>query len=397
MVDGDLPASGHSYFGQLSTVQEAHAILEASRQGLLPRVTRRLTDDERVRFVRPGAVFVWEEEEAGIRRWTDHIKWSPSRVSGAFLTYTEVPARGDDTLIKQSFSSVDARGTKMHLIAYTTKTAHAAGHLPSASRDPLLQSLLQVRQRDPREPPRLNSIRPPSPSSSSSRPSTGQSPTFSSFPSQPALPPPPLLPSALYRHPSTPHLPSATMDQRRAHSVSYESALRPRPSSAVEGHHRPLSSSSADYSRPLSSYASFATGSGIANSYPHAPFDPSYAAPSPTSSTKPWQFAYSVPPPDSASAPSPMDVDPRAHRLPPSSHGFPSPYSPIDPYTRQLPPLGMIASGLPVVGDSPPTRHSPMRTQTGGSDDSEGDPPPGIERRRGSEDERQLRLLGRTL
>lgn len=30
----------------------------------------------RIRLVRPGAVFVWEEEEAGIRRWTDHIKWS---------------------------------------------------------------------------------------------------------------------------------------------------------------------------------------------------------------------------------------------------------------------------------------------------------------------------------
>ncbi|GJN90571.1 hypothetical protein Rhopal_003583-T1 [Rhodotorula paludigena] len=117
------PRSGHSYFGIVGSAQEAQAILEACKLGILPRVTRRLTDEERLRFVRAGAVFVWEEEEAGIRRWTDHIKWSPSRVSGAFLTYTEVPAKEDDTLIKQSFSSVDASGTKMHLIAYTSKAA----------------------------------------------------------------------------------------------------------------------------------------------------------------------------------------------------------------------------------------------------------------------------------
>ena len=30
----------------------------------------------RLNYVKPGAVFVWEEEEAGIRRWTDHIRYS---------------------------------------------------------------------------------------------------------------------------------------------------------------------------------------------------------------------------------------------------------------------------------------------------------------------------------
>ena len=37
----------------------------------------------RLRFVRAGAVFVWEEEEAGIRRWTDHIKWSRASFSSS--------------------------------------------------------------------------------------------------------------------------------------------------------------------------------------------------------------------------------------------------------------------------------------------------------------------------
>ncbi|BGP16392.1 Gluconate transport-inducing protein [Rhodosporidiobolus nylandii] len=154
-MEGELPRSGHSYFGVVSSAQEAHAILEASKLGLLPRITRRLTDDERLRFVQPGAVFVWEEEEAGIRRWTDHIKWSPSRVSGAFLTYTEVPSRGEGSLIKQSFSTVDSNGTKMHLIAYTSKASFHSNTLPTASRDPLIQRMLSQRAsgRDPREQP----------------------------------------------------------------------------------------------------------------------------------------------------------------------------------------------------------------------------------------------------
>ncbi|GAA5984235.1 hypothetical protein JCM10908_006103 [Rhodotorula pacifica] len=180
-MQADMTRAGHSYFGVVSSAQEAHAILEASKLGLLPRVTRRLTDEERTRFVRAGAVFVWEEEEAGIRRWTDHIKWSPSRVSGAFLTYTEVPNRGDDGLIKQSFSAADANGSKMHLIAYTSKAAFAGGSLPLASRDPLVQHMLAQRTRsgqDPRAPPDVAMY--PEPASSGQHTSGDQSPTPSS-------------------------------------------------------------------------------------------------------------------------------------------------------------------------------------------------------------------------
>ncbi|KAM0753134.1 hypothetical protein T439DRAFT_346797 [Meredithblackwellia eburnea MCA 4105] len=150
----DVASSGHSWFGIVSSAQEAHALIEASKQGLLPRVTRRLTDEERLRFIRPGAVFVWEEEEASVKRWTDHIKWSPSRVSGAFLTYTEIPSRGDETLIKQSFAATGTNNARMHLIAYTSKAAFATGALPTASRDPLVQRMIgqMTSNRDPRDP-----------------------------------------------------------------------------------------------------------------------------------------------------------------------------------------------------------------------------------------------------
>lgn len=64
-------------------------ILEAVRLGLVPRVTRRLTGHERS-MIRPGTVWVWEEEETNMRRWTDGRRWGASRVGGGgFLVYTE--------------------------------------------------------------------------------------------------------------------------------------------------------------------------------------------------------------------------------------------------------------------------------------------------------------------
>lgn len=177
-------AAGHSYFGtvNLSSAEEAHIIIEACRQGLLPRVTRRLTDEERIQFIRAGAIFVWEEEEAGIRRWTDNIKWSPSRVSGAFLTYSEIPARGDDTLLKHSFSSTDG-GTKMHLICYSSKRFYTSG-VPSVSKDPLLQRVTAPRSQ--RGAPNPAAFQPP-PSSIFTPPFAGTSVIYN-----PAATPPPL-------------------------------------------------------------------------------------------------------------------------------------------------------------------------------------------------------------
>ncbi|KAF9130027.1 hypothetical protein BGW39_003551 [Mortierella sp. 14UC] len=38
----------------------------------------------------PGSVFVFDEEESGIHRWTDGKIWSPSRICGNFLVYREL-------------------------------------------------------------------------------------------------------------------------------------------------------------------------------------------------------------------------------------------------------------------------------------------------------------------
>ncbi|KAF8984605.1 hypothetical protein BGZ46_007518 [Entomortierella lignicola] len=41
-------------------------------------------------LITPGSVFVFDEEESGICRWTDGRIWSPSRICGNFLVYREL-------------------------------------------------------------------------------------------------------------------------------------------------------------------------------------------------------------------------------------------------------------------------------------------------------------------
>ncbi|PWN90299.1 hypothetical protein FA10DRAFT_260158 [Acaromyces ingoldii] len=121
------------------------------------RVTRRLLDAERAELVASGSVFVWDEKEAGMKRWTDGRVWSASRVSGCFLTYRELEARKKtnpssslnghpdgptsnqykpEGLIKQSFSITTASGRKLHVISYFTKRDVREGRLRRVSEDP---------------------------------------------------------------------------------------------------------------------------------------------------------------------------------------------------------------------------------------------------------------------
>lgn len=79
--------------GWIETTGDALLILEAARRGLIPRVTRRLVDSER-KMITSGSVFVFDEDESGIKRWTDGFFWSPSRILGNFLLYRETEKRG---------------------------------------------------------------------------------------------------------------------------------------------------------------------------------------------------------------------------------------------------------------------------------------------------------------
>src|ERR1700761_47586 len=85
-------ATMETYHGQVRTPADAIILFEACRLGILPRVQRRLSEKERQQ-IRSGSVFVWDEREAGMRRWTDGKSWSASRVSGSFLTYREMEGK----------------------------------------------------------------------------------------------------------------------------------------------------------------------------------------------------------------------------------------------------------------------------------------------------------------
>ncbi|CZT10662.1 hypothetical protein WAI453_012597 [Rhynchosporium graminicola] len=174
-----------TYYGHVRSPADAIKLFEACRLGLLPRVQRRLSEKER-QSIKSGSVFVWDEREAGMRRWTDGKSWSASRVSGSFLTYREmegkrgggqfVPppvrrsnektpdsARGSDEdldmdgdgpdgyrykpdgLMKQSFSITTSSGQHLHLISYYSRPHPGAPDLPMPTTDPQLRHIIPIK------------------------------------------------------------------------------------------------------------------------------------------------------------------------------------------------------------------------------------------------------------
>ncbi|KAG8888858.1 hypothetical protein FRB98_006644 [Tulasnella sp. 332] len=113
-----------------SNVNDAHIIFYAVAQGTLPMIKRRLSLEERAE-IRAGNIYVWEERATeddgvgmGIERWTDGVKWGPSRAREvstiSWLTWTHLPAR---------------------TVAYYTTQAFQFGLLGDISTDPRLAAL----------------------------------------------------------------------------------------------------------------------------------------------------------------------------------------------------------------------------------------------------------------
>ncbi|KAG0166924.1 hypothetical protein DFQ28_006561 [Apophysomyces sp. BC1034] len=81
-----------TFHGFIETTADTLLIFEACRRGILPKINRRLQDRERG-AIQSGTVFVFDEKESGIKRWTDGLVWSPSRILGNFLIYRELDNR----------------------------------------------------------------------------------------------------------------------------------------------------------------------------------------------------------------------------------------------------------------------------------------------------------------
>ena len=79
-----------TFQGHVATTQDALILFEACLQGHLSPVLRRPHDRERSSLIRSGCVFIYEEKASTIKRWTDGVTWSPSRILGNFLVYREL-------------------------------------------------------------------------------------------------------------------------------------------------------------------------------------------------------------------------------------------------------------------------------------------------------------------
>lgn len=79
-----------TYHGHIASTQDALLLFEACLSGSLNHVARRPHDRERANLIKSGNVFIYEEHSSGIKRWTDGVPWSPSRILGNFLVYREL-------------------------------------------------------------------------------------------------------------------------------------------------------------------------------------------------------------------------------------------------------------------------------------------------------------------
>ncbi|KAK0621289.1 Gti1/Pac2 family-domain-containing protein, partial [Bombardia bombarda] len=79
-----------TYYGYIDNTWDALVVVEAALGGGLTHIARRPHDREREHLIQSGSVFVYEENASGIKRWTDGLNWSPSRILGNFLIYREL-------------------------------------------------------------------------------------------------------------------------------------------------------------------------------------------------------------------------------------------------------------------------------------------------------------------
>lgn len=79
-----------TFYGHIASTQDALLLFEACLTGALNHVARRPHDGERKKLIMSGHVFIYEEHSSGIKRWTDGVAWSPSRILGNFLVYREL-------------------------------------------------------------------------------------------------------------------------------------------------------------------------------------------------------------------------------------------------------------------------------------------------------------------
>lgn len=89
-MSSPTPQLSATYYGFIGSTYDALILFEACLSGRIAHVARRPHDRERESVIKSGRVFIYEEHSSGIKRWTDGISWSPSRILGNFLIYRQL-------------------------------------------------------------------------------------------------------------------------------------------------------------------------------------------------------------------------------------------------------------------------------------------------------------------
>ncbi|KAJ7175523.1 Gti1/Pac2 family-domain-containing protein, partial [Mycena filopes] len=137
------PTEG-AFFGCVETTMDALRIIQAAGQGVIPRITRRLNDTERRTMIKSGAVFVFSGEESGIKRWTDGLLWSPSRIVGNFLVYREINERTNSRGRHKKLYSTGKLSRAMSVRPSQLAAAHLHNALPLTATNGLIRKTITV-------------------------------------------------------------------------------------------------------------------------------------------------------------------------------------------------------------------------------------------------------------
>lgn len=142
----------HSYVGYCRTKLDCVVLFEAAKQGRIPTCKERLSVTERENL-QSGYIYIWDEGETGIKRWTDGKLWSTSRVYGQFLVYREldyvektVSSSGcrikPHGLCKQASNVMTSGESKLHMIGYYTKEDLRLGRFLQPSMDATFEDIV---------------------------------------------------------------------------------------------------------------------------------------------------------------------------------------------------------------------------------------------------------------
>lgn len=115
-------SSAASYdFCFINTARDAALMIVASEAKKIEQLTKRLKPQER-NAIHSGSCFVFSETKSGMKRWTDGMKWSKSRVEGNFLVYSQMQPESkrkkisDDHLLCKKTFAISIRESVWHVV-----------------------------------------------------------------------------------------------------------------------------------------------------------------------------------------------------------------------------------------------------------------------------------------